>query len=583
LLWEGKTSSAELQAAAAGYVDAAKEVPDVDHALAGARDIIAERLADDATLRGRVRDITRADGVVKSRVATGKANEVSKFQDYYDFSQPLKDLPSHRILAIRRGEAEGFLVWAVDAPAERITGEMEFEFASRNRAADQMRLVVQDAYKRLISPAVEVDLRLEMKTRADEEAIAIFGKNLEQLLLAPPAGERVVIGLDPGFRTGVKVAVVSKTGAVAATDAFFLHQPERFAQLLLAYVARFNPDLISIGNGTASRETETLTRDILAERKLSKPQVVVVNESGASVYSASELARDELPDLDVSLRGAVSIARRLQDPLAELVKIDPKSIGVGQYQHDVSQPRLKALFGAGLLVHRLGDYQRADALAQERLVLARRLEDGEAVATSMIALGLAAQGLGDDEGAAAAYTEAAELARAGGYTWFLGIATSNLGDLLRDQGDYVQARARLEEALEIFRQLGDERFVTVSLANLGFLAAREGRNDEAEALLREGLVYAEARVDTELAIWCLTELSALTLSKGDAKRAARLTGAMEALREETGHAPTPDLQRLSEQTRSALVSELGEEQVAAALAVGREMAFEQAMAYALQT
>jgi predicted ATPase/class 3 adenylate cyclase len=250
---------------------------------------------------------------------------------------------------------------------------------------------------------------------------------------------------------------------------------------------------------------------------------------------------------------------------------------------DQSQPRLKALFGAGLLIHRLGDYQRADALAQERLVLARRLEDGEAVATSMIALGLAAQGLGDDEGAAAAYTEAAELARAGGYTWFLGIATGNLGDLLRDQGDYVQARARIEEALEIFRELGDERFVNVTLVNLGFLAAREGRNDEAEALLREGLVYAGARVDTELAIWCLTELSALTLTKGDAERAARLTGAMEALREETGHAPTPDLQRLSEQTRSALVSQLGEERFAVALAVGREMAFEQAMAYALQT
>jgi len=250
---------------------------------------------------------------------------------------------------------------------------------------------------------------------------------------------------------------------------------------------------------------------------------------------------------------------------------------------DQSQPRLKALFGAGLLLHRLGDYQRADALAQERLVLARRLEDGEAVATSMIAVGLAAQGLGDDKGAAAAYTEAAELARAGGYTWFLGIATGNLGDLLRDQGDYVQARARLEEALEIFRALGDERFVTVSLVNLGFLAAREGKNDEAEALLREGLVYAEALVDTELAIWCLTELSALTLSRGDAERAARLTGAMEALREETGHAPTPDLQRLSEQTRSALVSELGEVRLAVALAVGREMTFEQAVAYALQT
>ena len=342
LLWAGATPSAELHLAAAGYVDAAKEVPDVDHALAGARDILAERLADDAALRGRVRDVTRADGVVKSRVATGKANEVSKFQDYYDFSQPLKDLPSHRMLAIRRGETEGFLVWAIDAPAERITNEMAYDFAAKNRAADQMTLVVQDAYKRLIAPAVEVDLRLELKTRADEEAITIFGKNLEQLLLASPAGERVVIGLDPGFRTGVKVAVVSKTGAVAATDTFFLHQPERFAQSLLAYIARFNPDLISIGNGTASRETETLTRDILAERKLSRPQVVVVNESGASVYSASDLARDELPDLDVSLRGAVSIARRLQDPLAELVKIDPKSIGVGQYQHDVSQPRLKS-------------------------------------------------------------------------------------------------------------------------------------------------------------------------------------------------------------------------------------------------
>jgi uncharacterized protein len=342
LLWTGATPTGELTAAAATFVDAAKEVPDAEHALAGARDILAERLADDADLRGEIRDRTRQEGLAKSRVATGKANEVSKFQDYYDFAQPLKELPSHRILAIRRGEAEGFLVWSIEAPAERIVADMETRYAAGNAAGDQMRLVVQDAYKRLISPAVEVDLRLELKTRADEEAIAIFGRNLEQLLLAPPAGERVVIGLDPGFRTGVKVAVVSKTGAVVATDTFYLHQPERFAQSLLAYIARFDPDLISIGNGTASRETETLTRDLLTERKLARPQVVVVNESGASVYSASDLARDELPDLDVSLRGAVSIARRLQDPLAELVKIDPKSIGVGQYQHDVSQPRLKA-------------------------------------------------------------------------------------------------------------------------------------------------------------------------------------------------------------------------------------------------
>ncbi len=341
LLWEGKTDAGALQQAAAGFVDAAKEVPDVDAALAGARDILAERLADDATLRGRVRDKTRADGVIRSRVVTAKAKEVSKFQDYYEFSQPLKDLPSHRVLAIRRGEAEGFLLWSVDAPAEQLVNEIEATLPRKHAAPDQMRLVAQDAYKRLIAPAVEVDLRLEMKTRADEEAIAIFGKNLEQLLLAPPAGERVVIGLDPGFRTGVKVAVVSKTGAVATTDTFYLHQPDRFGQSLLAYIARFDPDLISIGNGTASRETETLVRDLLTERKLERPQVVVVNEAGASVYSASDLARDELPEMDVSLRGAVSIARRLQDPLAELVKIDPKSIGVGQYQHDVSQPRLK--------------------------------------------------------------------------------------------------------------------------------------------------------------------------------------------------------------------------------------------------
>jgi protein Tex len=343
LLWSGDLSTASLAAAAAAYVDAAKEVPDVEHAIAGARDILAERMADDAGLRGRVREVTRAEGVVKSRVALAKAKEVSKFQDYYDFSQPLKDLPSHRVLAIRRGEAEGFLLWSIDAPAERIVSDLENQtIRAKHAAADQMKLVVQDAYKRLISPAVEVDIRLELKTRADEEAITIFGRNLEQLLLAPPAGERVVIGLDPGFRTGVKVVVVSKTGAVAVTDTFFLHQPDRFTQSLLAYIARFDPDLISIGNGTASRETEALVRDVLAERKLARPQVVVVNESGASVYSASDLAREELPDLDVSLRGAVSIARRLQDPLAELVKIDPKSIGVGQYQHDVSQPRLKA-------------------------------------------------------------------------------------------------------------------------------------------------------------------------------------------------------------------------------------------------
>ena len=341
LLWGRDLSDAEIATRAKGFVDASKDVPDAAHALAGARDILAERIADDADVRGEIRDLTRTEGAMRSRAAAGKKDEVSKFQDYYEFSQPIRELPGHRLLAMRRGEEEGFLIASVDAPVERVAQRLDQRFVAGNRAPGQMQLVVQDAYKRLIAPAVEVDLRLELKSRADEEAIGIFGRNLEQLLLAPPAGERVVIGLDPGFRTGVKVAALSRTGAVVGTDTWMLHHPDRFAASLLALAAKTDADLIAIGNGTASRETETLVRETLAEQKLSRPGVVVVNESGASVYSASDVAREELPDLDVSLRGAVSIARRLQDPLAELVKIDPKSIGVGQYQHDVSQPRLK--------------------------------------------------------------------------------------------------------------------------------------------------------------------------------------------------------------------------------------------------
>ncbi len=341
LLWDGATTDAALLVEAEKYVDAEKEVADVAAALAGARDIVAERISEDAELRGMIRELTRTKGLVKSRAISGKEEEVSKFQDYYDFSQSVLEIPSHRMLAIRRGEAEGLLMWNIEAPLEEIQEELEIDFVDENLAKEQMLLVVQDTYKRLIAPSVELDLRLELKNRADEEAIKIFGQNLEQLLLSSPAGERVVIGLDPGFRTGVKFAAVSKTGAVLATDALYLHQTERFAVSLLAYIARFDADLIAIGNGTASRETETLVKQTLAEKNLSKPKVVVVNEAGASVYSASDVAREEFPDLDVSLRGAISIARRLQDPLAELVKIDPKSIGVGQYQHDVNQNRLK--------------------------------------------------------------------------------------------------------------------------------------------------------------------------------------------------------------------------------------------------
>jgi uncharacterized protein len=341
-LWDGTMDDAAALAAAAGYVSAAREVPGVDEALAGARDILAERVAEDAEHRGWVRDLTRRKGSVRAKVAAGREGEVSKFQDYYDFSEPLHGIPSHRVLAIRRGEEEGVLSWTVAAPVEELAEGLTGRVLAGRRATRQLSLVAADAYKRLLAFSIEVELRLELKTRADEEAIVIFGRNLEQLLLAAPAGERIVIGLDPGFRTGVKVAAVSRTGAVLHTDAWMLHQPERFAAALVRLAEATAADLIAIGNGTASRETEALVRATFRDAALaSPPQVVVVSEAGASVYSASELAVAELPGLDVSLRGAVSIARRLQDPLAELVKIDPKSIGVGQYQHDVNQLRLK--------------------------------------------------------------------------------------------------------------------------------------------------------------------------------------------------------------------------------------------------
>lgn len=345
-LWEGTASDEAALAKAAEFIlpevdGKPSEVPTADAALQGARDILAEQVAEDAVIRGWVREVTRAKGVVKSSVIAEKKSDDSKFKDYFEFSEPLGTIPSHRMLAIRRGETEGELLWRIEAPVEEINARLAGEVIGTRKATQQLTLVAADTYKRLLAPAIEVELRVELKTRADDEAITIFGRNLEQLLLASPAGEKRVIGLDPGFRTGVKVAVVSATGALVHTDTLYLHQEDRFAGAVRAMVERFKPELIAIGNGTASRETETLTKAALRELDPPRPQVVVVNEAGASVYSASDLARQEFPELDVSLRGAVSIARRLQDPLAELVKIDPKSIGVGQYQHDVNQTRLK--------------------------------------------------------------------------------------------------------------------------------------------------------------------------------------------------------------------------------------------------
>ncbi len=374
-IWNGRVTDAEAEAMAESFVTAsstadsagvvnesdaatsAADVPTVEAALQGARDILAEQIAEVAEVRGWIRDITRARGTVTSSVIASKRSDDSKFKDYFEFSESLGSIPSHRMLAIRRGESEGELLWRVVSPVDEIVERLNREIVAPRKAVTQLSTTVADAYKRILAPAIEVELRVELKTRADDEAITIFGRNLEQLLLSSPAGEKRVIGFDPGFRTGVKVAVVSATGALLHTDTLYLHQEDRFSSAVRGLVAKFNPDLVAVGNGTASRETETVVKQALRDadrdgdktapnsasraESYANPVVVVVSEAGASVYSASDLAREEFPDLDVSLRGAVSIARRLQDPLAELVKIDPKSIGVGQYQHDVHQPKLK--------------------------------------------------------------------------------------------------------------------------------------------------------------------------------------------------------------------------------------------------
>jgi len=354
LIWDGEADDARVGQEARLRVDPAGGVPDLEAALQGARDILAERLAEDVALRRRVRDILRSCGTVHSRIVRGKDGDplAQRFRDYFDHREPVRSIASHRILAIRRGESEGVLAWGIEGPEEEILREVERVARGRRAASQQLHAVAEDAARRLLVPSVATELAAALKERADEEAIRVFGQNLEQLLLQPPAGERAVLGLDPGYRSGVKAAVVSRTGAVLATDTLQLHQPERFAAGIRHLLERHRPDLVAIGNGTASRETEAAVREVVREMGRAgrtdeldgaapPPAVVSVNEAGASVYSASDLARKELPDLDVTLRGAVSIARRLQDPLAELVKIDPRSIGVGQYQHDVHQPSLK--------------------------------------------------------------------------------------------------------------------------------------------------------------------------------------------------------------------------------------------------
>jgi len=335
-------ASADPQAAAAPFVNAEKGVADAAAALAGARDILAERVSDDATARAKLRDLFWREGVVKSKVMADKQEAAAKFKDYFDWSEPVAKIPSHRLLAIRRGETEGFLMLRITVPEEAALLLIEPLFVTaKGPAAEQVRLAVQDGYKRLLGSAMEVELRLETKKRADAEAIRVFAENLRELLLASPLGRKNVLAIDPGFRTGCKVVCLDRQGKLLHNDVIYptaasTGEVREAAEAVLSMVKKYQIEAIAIGNGTAGRETETFVKLL----KLTIP-IVMVNESGASIYSASEAAREEFPNHDVTVRGAVSIGRRLTDPLAELVKLDPKSIGVGQYQHDVDQAALK--------------------------------------------------------------------------------------------------------------------------------------------------------------------------------------------------------------------------------------------------
>ncbi|MEJ6044641.1 Tex family protein, partial [Vibrio cholerae] len=351
-LWTKPNTDPESEAAK--YINAEKGVADSKAALDGARAIVMERIAEDANLLEKIRQHLNRNAEIVSRVVEGKEQAGEKFKDYFDHREPISKAPSHRALAMLRGRNEGFLTLTLNADpeleesarqsyCETLIAEHYGIHLSQATADAWRKQVISWAWKIKISMHMETELMSAMKERAEIEAIEVFATNLKDLLMAAPAGPRATLGLDPGLRTGCKVAVVDATGKVLATDTIYPHAPQhqydRAMQSIALLVKKFNVDLIAIGNGTASRETDAFAADLIKRGNL-KVQKIMVSEAGASVYSASELAAKEFPNLDVSLRGAVSIARRLQDPLAELVKIDPKSIGVGQYQHDVSQTLL---------------------------------------------------------------------------------------------------------------------------------------------------------------------------------------------------------------------------------------------------
>lgn len=333
----------DLDLEASAFIDPEKGVSSVEDALSGARDIIAEWISEDANARSEMRSLFSVEGIVSSKASPGKEELGAKYKDYFDWSEPLYKAPSHRVLAMMRGEKEGFLVVHVTPSEEKALLVLESIFIrATGPASVQVRAAMQDSYRRLILPSMETEALSESKARSDEKAIKVFADNLRQLLLDPPLGRRTVLAVDPGFRTGCKLAVLDKNGSLLHHDAIYPHEPLRRVseaeEKVFNLCERFKIEAIAVGNGTAGRETESFLQKMRLPGDI---PIIQVNESGASVYSASEIARQEFPDQDVTVRGAVSIGRRLMDPLAELVKIEPRAIGVGQYQHDVNPSALK--------------------------------------------------------------------------------------------------------------------------------------------------------------------------------------------------------------------------------------------------
>ncbi|MFP3975503.1 MAG: Tex family protein [Chloroflexota bacterium] len=336
-------SATDLQEAASEFINEENGVASVDDALAGARDIIAEWVNEDAKTRQTMRQLFGREGVLYSKVVKGKDEEGAKYRDYFDWQESVAKVPGHRVLAMFRGEKEGYLKLSIRPSEEKALALLQRRFVKDNNASSmQVSVAVEDSYARLLVPSMETDTRQTIKERADAEALRVFANNLRETLMASPMGQKATLAIDPGYRTGCKVVCLDRQGVLLHNTTIYLEQSdsktEQAKETILDLVKRFDIEAIAIGNGTASRETETFVRGLGLPEKVA---VVMVNESGASVYSASEAAREEFPDYDLTVRGAVSIGRRLMDPLAELVKIAPKSIGVGQYQHDVDQGKLK--------------------------------------------------------------------------------------------------------------------------------------------------------------------------------------------------------------------------------------------------